>query len=429
MSTKPPNARVKLTKTSVAQLEAPETGQRFVRDTDLKGFGVRITPTGRKSFILEKRVNRRVRRITIGRDGEVTVAQARNRAQQLLGQIAMGEDPVANKRREHARGVRLLEAYEDFLKARPRLRPATRVDYDRAIYVVFKDWQQRPLHTLTGQMMIHRHRALAKTRGEQGANNYMRVLRAIYTFAMDRYEDGSGQPVIARNPVLILTRTRSWFPVDRRRTIVKPSQLHDWYEAVQSLRDNEHHRAMGDIVADFLLLLLFTGLRRNEAATLKWADVDLQESALTVSNTKSHRPHTLPFSTFVHTLFLRRLGARHNEYVFPGHNGVRHLVEPKRQVQQVIKQSGIKFTMHDLRRTFLTIADSLELSPYTIKRLANHSTRGDVTAGYIISDLERLRTPMDRIEKFILSAINNPESEKIIPIRFKPNSKLKGAEN
>ncbi|MCZ6643234.1 MAG: Arm DNA-binding domain-containing protein [Gammaproteobacteria bacterium] len=97
MSTKPPNARVKLTKTSVAQLEAPETGQRFVRDTDLKGFGVRITSSGRKSFILEKRINRRVRRITIGRDGEVTVAQARNRAQQLLGQIAMGEDPGSPK--------------------------------------------------------------------------------------------------------------------------------------------------------------------------------------------------------------------------------------------------------------------------------------------------------------------------------------------
>ena len=94
MSTKPHNAGVKLTKTSVTQIEPPETGQLFVRDCELKGFALRVTAAGSKAFILEKRVNGRVRRITIGREGELTVAQTRNRAQQLLGQIAMGEDPV-----------------------------------------------------------------------------------------------------------------------------------------------------------------------------------------------------------------------------------------------------------------------------------------------------------------------------------------------
>ncbi len=118
MSTKAPNSRVKLTKTSVASLEPPLADQRIVRDSELRGFGVRITASGRKSFILEKRIKGRVRRITIGRDGELTVAQARTRAQQLLGQIALGEDPVAKRRRELARGVSLTDAYQDFLKSR-----------------------------------------------------------------------------------------------------------------------------------------------------------------------------------------------------------------------------------------------------------------------------------------------------------------------
>jgi len=417
VSTKAPNSRVKLTKTSVASLEPPLADQRIVRDSELTGFGVRITANGKKSFILEKRIGRRVRRITIGRVGELTAAQARNRAQQLLGQIALGEDPVAKRRRELARGVSLAEAYREFLRSRPRLSEATRRDYDRTFNVIFSDWQHRPLHTLTGQMILNRHRSMAKTHGEQGANNYMRALRSLFNFAIDRYEDGSGQPVLAINPVLILTRTRSWFPVDRRRTWVKPHQLPAWYEAVESLRDNEHHRAMGDTVADFLLLLLFTGLRRSEAATLQWRDVDLQDSTFSLSKTKSRRPHSLPFSTFVRALFIRRLGARRNEYVFAGHNGAGHLIEPKRQVRHVVEVSDIAFTMHDLRRTFLTVADTLELSPYTIKRLANHSTRGDVTAGYIISDIERLRTPMERIEKFLLSAMGISDSGKVIPMR------------
>ena len=417
MSTKAPNSRVKLTKSSVASLEPSLADQRIVRDSELTGFGVRITANGKKSFILEKRIGRRVRRITIGRVGELTAAQARNRAQQLLGQIALGEDPIAKRRRELARGVSLAEAYRDFLKSRPRLSEATRRDYDRTFNVIFSDWQHRPLHTLTGQMILNRHRSMAKAHGEQGANNYMRALRSLFNFAIDRYEDGSGQPVLAINPVLILTRTRSWFPVDRRRTWVKPHQLPAWYEAVESLRDNEHHRAMGDTVADFLLLLLFTGLRRSEAATLKWRDVDLPDSSLTVSKTKSRRPHTLPFSTFVHTLFVRRLGAQKNQYVFHGYDGSGHLIEPKRQVKHVVEASSIPFTMHDLRRTFLTIADTVGLSTYTIKRLANHSTRNDVTAGYVISDTERLRAAMQSIENFLLSAMEISDSRKVVPLR------------
>ena len=417
MSTKPTNSRVKLTKTSVAQLAAPTTGQRFVRDSELKGFAVRIT-SGSKAFILEKRINGRVRRITLGRDGELTVAQARNRAQQLLGQIALGEDPVAARRRERARGVTLAEAYRDFLISRPRLSKATRLDYDRAFNVVLKGWQHRPLASLTGQMILNRHRTLAKSRGEHGANNYMRALRSIFNFAMDRYEDGTtGQPVLATNPVLMLTRTRSWYSVDRRQTLIKPHQLPAWYEALEAQRDNEHHRSMGDTVADFLLFILFTGLRRREAATLKWRDVDLKDNTFTVTKTKSRRPHSLPFSSFLQSLLIRRLGARTNEYVFPGYGGHGHLVEPKRQVRHIVEASGIPFTIHDLRRTFLTIADTLELSPYTIKRLANHSTQGDVTAGYIISDIERLRTPMERIEQFVLIAIGITESAEIVSLR------------
>jgi integrase len=403
-STREQDSRVKLTKTSVDQLAPTPPHQRLVRDSELRGFALRITPAGVKAFILEKRIQGRVRRVTIGRYGELTVAQARNRAQQLLGEIALGEDPVANRKRARATSVTLDEAYRDFLEAR-QLRRTTRADYDRAIHVGLEDWKRRPLHTITGNMVIQRHQALAKTRGEQGANNYMRVLRAIYAFAIDRYDDGTGRPIISHNPVLILSRTRAWFRVDRRRTLVKPHELPGWTKAVESLRDATHVRAMGDTVADFLLLLLFTGLRRREASTLRWRDVDFAGHALTVSQTKSHRPHTLPFGPFVHSLLTRRLGAQQNEFVFPGWRGIGHLIEPKRQIKQVVDGSGVPFSAHDLRRTFLTIADALNLSPYTIKRLANHSTRGDVTAGYIMSDVERLREPMEKIERYLVSAM------------------------
>ncbi|HMY90629.1 MAG TPA: Arm DNA-binding domain-containing protein, partial [Nitrosomonas sp.] len=67
----------KITKSYVDKLSVPETGQAFIRDTELKGFAVRITSSGAKSFILEKRINGKVKRLTIGRYPEITVEQAR----------------------------------------------------------------------------------------------------------------------------------------------------------------------------------------------------------------------------------------------------------------------------------------------------------------------------------------------------------------
>jgi integrase len=75
-----------------------------------------------------------------------------------------------------------------------------------------------------------------------------------------------------------------------------------------------------------------------------------------------------------------------------------YLIEPRRQVQKVIQLSAVPFTLHDLRRTFITIAESIDISAYALKRLVNHKmTNDDVTAGYIISDGERLRKPMQQI--------------------------------
>lgn len=69
-------------------------------------------------------------------------------------------------------------------------------------------------------------------------------------------------------------------------------------------------------------------------------------------------------------------------------------------MKYLTETSGIKFTFHDLRRTFITVAESLDISAYAIKRLVNHKNGNDVTEGYIIANHDRLRTPMQRITDF-----------------------------
>ena len=92
--------------------------------------------------------------------------------------------------------------------------------------------------------------------------------------------------------------------------------------------------------------------------------------------------------------------------MFPGDGVKGYLNEPRKQMQKVIEESNVAFTLHDLRRTFITVADSLDISAYALKRLANHKMANDVTAGYIISDVERLREPLQRITNFLLARMD-----------------------
>lgn len=103
---------MKVTKKVVDTAKCPTQGQVFVRDVELRGFALRITP-GSKTFILEKKINGRVRRMTLGRCGVLTVDQARDLAKVKIGAITNGEDPAEERRgrRQSARFADMEKLY------------------------------------------------------------------------------------------------------------------------------------------------------------------------------------------------------------------------------------------------------------------------------------------------------------------------------
>lgn len=394
---------LRITKSFVDKIELPQatpegkTAQAFYRDSVISGFGLRVTSGGAKSFIIEKRVFGKVKRITLGRYGNITVEQARKEAMNFLGQVATGKDPVAEKKARQAEQVTLKEVFEDYLASRKSLRPSTVKDYKHTLSKAFSDWQDKPLTDITKDMVELRHRTLGK--GSQArANNAMRVLRAIFNHAKAKYEDSKGNPVITVNPVERLSQTRAWYTIERKRTLIKPHELGDWFAATMQL-NNETTR-------HYLYLVLFTGLRRSEASRLQWDDVDFEDKTLTINETKNHQVHVLPLSDFLYELLIKRFENKTGPYVFPSESERGYLIEPRTAVKRVSELSGVKFTMHDLRRTFITIAESLDIPGYALKRLLNHKDSNDVTAGYIVSNVDRLRIPMQQITDFIIKNSN-----------------------
>ena len=95
--------------------------------------------------------------------------------------------------------------------------------------------------------------------------------------------------------------TRAWYRVGRRQTVIKPHQLSPWYQAVISLKQDPIS-SQSVLVADYLLFLLFTGLQRQEAAILKWSDIDLNNRSFTLTDTKNRQPLTLLLTDSVFNL-------------------------------------------------------------------------------------------------------------------------------
>jgi len=170
---------MRLTKTIIDKLPVPDplpsgkTRQKIYRDSHLSGFGVRVTSNGVKSFIIEKRMGIKNRRVTIGRFGHLTLAQGRLEAIKLLGKMATGIDPAHERRVERLKKVTLQQMFDDYLEGHPNLSPHTVKDYKRSINGAFQDWQNKPVTELSKDMIERRHRDLGRI-SHARANNAMR---------------------------------------------------------------------------------------------------------------------------------------------------------------------------------------------------------------------------------------------------------------
>jgi integrase len=327
---------------------------------------------------------------------------ARKDAIRVLAEINSGINPNEREREERASSVTLGEALEKYLEVRP-LKPRTQWDMKTVLTRYLNDWMEIPLVEITKTSVEKKHREIGKFSHAQ-ANLTMRYLRAVFNWAMAHYERRDGSPILTDNPVKKLSTTRAWYRVGRRTTIISAEQLPSWYQAVQGIR-REARNPKERLVMDYLLTCLFTGLRRNEAAALKWADINFKAKTLTVRDTKNHEDHTLPLSDFLYSLFKERKQGADSFFIFPGTGKGGFLVEPRRQVEKVEERSGVQFCLHDLRRVFASIAASV-VTAYELKRLMNHKNGSDVTLGYVVPGVDGLRTPMQRITNKILELAN-----------------------
>ncbi len=377
---------IRLTRKFIDALEYPQSGQIIYRDTMLPGFGLRVGAKS-KTYIVEGQVNRRTKRVSLGRADLHPPETARLKALIVLGDMAEGIDPTEEKRKKAADKITVQKAFEKFFEVRTNLSKTTIDNYSRTCDTYLKAWTAKPIAEISRHMVLKKHQQISKQNGKATANGVFRHFRSVYNFIAATEDE------FPPNPVQILSQARAWNRDKRRQTIIEVKDLPRWWEAVSE---------EPNYARDFLLMALFTGMRRGELQQLRWENIDLDEKKLHLPVTKNGDPLSLPLSDFLANLLERRKQVVNaTPWVFPGVGGS-HLVEPKKFLQRVTSKSSVAFTLHDLRRTYNTIAESLDIPHYALKRLLNHRTNDDVTGGYIVINVQRLREPVELIAKRIL---------------------------
>lgn len=427
------NMRQKLTDSIVKDLPIPAKGNKIHYDSEVKGFGVRVTAAGARAFILNYRTRSgRERRYTIGSHPDWKTSAARDEAKELKKQIDVGNDPMAEVEADRsAKTVAdLCDRFEqDHLS---KVRPITKRDYEAIIRREIRpEMKHLKVAEVTFSDVDGLHRKITKRPAPYHANRTVAVLSKMFSLAL-RWgwrDHGAGNPAkgIERNQEV------------KRHRYLSPEELQ---RLTKALAEHDDRQA-----ANIIRLLLLTGARRGEVQAARWADINLTTGVWTKpgSTTKQKTEHRVPLSAPARQLLselhadaereAQRKGRDPSEYVFPGRGGKSHRQELKKDWAQLCVAAGLvdsetttdakgrervklkpNCRIHDLRHTYASVLASAGLSLPVIGALLGHSQPA-TTARYSHLMDDPLRAATERVGAIVSGSSEDGESAQIVPMK------------
>ena len=386
----------KITKRSIDALQPLAGRDVFAWDGELRGFGVRVKPSGVKSYLVQYRnAEGRTRRLVVGQHGVLAPEQARNLARQKLAAAARGEDPSAERHAardglmvaevcdwylEQARSGRILGRRRHPIKASTLDSDESRIETHikpllgmRAVGgLTLRDVEGMQADIVAGKSARGRHRGRGgQTTGGRGvAGRTVSTLRSIFGHAMRL-------GLIETNPAAGVRQVAG----EPRKRRLSEAELRRFGRTMRDCSDEGEH----PVGLAAIQLMLLTGFRRMEALGLERAWLGPQGSHVDFPDTKGGAQVRVIGRDAAACIAnqARRVGS---QFVFPADNGDGHFVGVVRVLDRVCDRAGLAdVTPHTLRHTFASLAGDLNFSELTIKGLLGHASRG-VTQGYVHLD-------------------------------------------
>jgi integrase len=420
---------VKLSKRTVDALK-PAIRSFIAFDATLKGFGVRVLPSGAKSWVIEYRPGgggRSVgkRRLKLGDTFELTPAEARKMASIVLSRVRLGSDPAFD-RSTARRQITVAALAEEFIKdhAQAKRKSSTARDYAQVLHkIVVPALGSRKVDTVMRSTIGRIHLSLRET--PYHANKLLAVVGSMYAFAADRdiVPDGFN-PVrgVQRYPESHRERFLTTVELERlgaalreAETVGLPWEVDPSKQGAKHVpREANRFTKLSPHAAAAIRLLLFTGCRVGEILHLRWSDVDLERGVLFLPESKTGRKTVVLNAPAMAILTeLPRLGV----YVIAGDDAGAEgekarsdLKRPWRAVTKRAKLAGVR--LHDLRHTHASFGAAGGLGLPIIGKLLGHK-QAATTARYAHLEVDPLRRASEHIGSRIAFAMGEfaPKAE------------------
>jgi integrase len=413
---------MKLNNRNALSLLPDPSGDIYAWDDDLPGFGLRIKPSGVRSFMVQYRNSSGIsRRITIGRFGVVTTEEARTLAKRVLADVIKGDDPAAN-RLENRRAINVRQLCDAYLAAaekgvilgkggRPKKASTIYVDRGRIKRHILPLLGNRAVKDLTTPDIVRFMRSVAAgstaaniktgfrgraivTGGRGTAARTVGLLGGILSFAVS-------EGLIPVNPARAIKR-----PADQRREIrlslTEYAQLGNALAVAQARGENP-----SAILA--IKLLALTGCRRGEVERLTWSELDLAGHCLRLTSSKEGKS-VRPIGHAVISLLAG--SSRQGKFVLGGRAEGFFTGLPKAW-RRIIKEANMgHLTPHGLRHAYASVAADLGYAEPTIAALLGHATHS-MTGRYIHHVDQALIAAADAVSARIAGALNGAEGKPV----------------
>jgi integrase len=404
---------VKLSDNTVRTYALPKgKSDKIIFDDKLKGFGLRVRPTGRLWLIQYRDAMGSDRRFNIGSTHEVTASQARETAAKLLAGIKLGKYPhiereKARQAAEHDldRAKRtfgsIAELYLD--RQRGELRPKSFVGTKSHIEKSWACFHKVPVDQITQRMIAQRLEEITKDSGKVSANRARGILHAFYTWACKSHLVEGG------NPVTYTLRNKE---TPRRHTLTEAELRAVWLAAGDAV--------FGRIVR----LLMLTACRRGEIAHLRWSEVDLAKGELMIpaERMKGGMPHMVPLSR--EAVAILESTPRVGDAVFGKGKGFDQFGPAKRRLDAKIAEmvgAPIRdWHLHDLRRSARTAFTGTLRIPENVAEAVIAHARSGIKGVYDVGAYSDQKREALTAWASYLDAVVTEVDRRVVPLRQMP---------
>lgn len=356
----------KLTKRLVESIKPHEKNEILVWDSELKGFGVRIFPTGRRTYFVQYRNPfGSTRRKKIGVHGVITAELARDEAKGLLGGIAKGKDPSKDFQQAKNKPI-MIEFAKEYLEvyAKANKRPKSYQEDQKMLNsIILKKLGSKKVEEVTTHDIQHLHHELRKT--PYMANRVRALLSKMFNLAVQ-------WNWASINPVKGVVK----YQEQKRSRWLNDTELAGLWDVLETYHNQS--------VANAIRLLTLTGSRRNEVLSAEWIQFDLEKGVWIkpAHTTKQNKMEHLPLSSQVLTLLKKMKEENTTKYLFPGKVRGEPLQDIKKAWKTISTKAGLTdVRLHDLRHTHASHLVSSGLSLSIVGKLLGH-TQASTTQRY-----------------------------------------------